>query len=663
VTRQPISAMRARGLALAALLGVVGALGVSPGGPAMVRGAEYRLTTSASYDVHPADREVRVTIKATFRNTTPNPPGRFSVFEVIDLAIHDGARDVRATDHAGRLKATVHRSGGINVVSVRPRKAVRFSRTTEFTLRYTLPDGASRDVRIRPSVVMFPVWSFGTQAHAHVRLPGDYQVLVDGDALTAERDGDDWRLDSGGIDDPTRWLSLVTASLPSSYATFARSVPLAAGTVELQVRAWSDDRAWGRRIRDLLAEAMPRLEAEIGLPFPSAGPLVVIESLPASGGDLSEPTVAGADLAIGFDEPNFTVLHQLAHAWLDPALAGDKWIREGFASHAASAIAPELNVHPPFAPAAEARDLEDDAFPLVSWGVGDASPAQDRYAYAASWAAANELAKTVGADALRLAWQRAAAGMDGYQPVEDEPPPATAGQPIAPTDSRHLQDQMEAVSGRDLTSIFEEWVYDKATVEMLPARQAARAAHQDLLRAAGDWGTPDPVRLALAGWRFDDAEAAIVEAVRWLGDRDALVNDIQVTGLTAPQRLRDEYRTGGGTPAARTEIAAEASVVSTYSDALALATAERPLVEQVGLLGGDQPADTLAEAKAAFAAGDLIGAAELSSGALDRLERAGQDGLVRLASAAIVLVGLLVLAVSLARRRRRARGSGYTARP
>jgi hypothetical protein len=663
VTETRKAASRVRGLALAVLLVVSSSLGISPGGPPTVRGAEYRLTTSASYVVDPADREVRVTIKARFRNTTPNPPGRFSVFEVIDLAIQDGAREVHATDHRGKLTATVHRRDGINVVSVRPRQAVRFSKTAEFTLRYTLPDGASRDVRIRPSVVIFPVWSFGTKGHAYVRVPADYEVLVDGDSLTAERDGDTWSLDSGTIDDPTRWLALITASLPSSYATFGRSVSMAAGTVELQVRAWSDDRAWGRRTRDLLADAMPRLEKEIGLRFPSPGPLVAVESLPASGGELSEPAAEGADVAIGFDEPDFTVLHQLAHAWLSPSLAEDRWVREGFASRAAAAIAPKLHAELPFAPAAEARDLEDDAFPLVSWGAGDASAAQDRYAYAAAWAAADALAEAVGASDLRLAWQRTAAGLDGYQPVEDEPPPAISGQPIAPTDSRHLLDQLEAVSGKDLTPIFEEWVFDRAMVKMLPAREAAREAHQGLLEVAGDWGTPDPVRLALAGWRFGDAEAAIVEATSWLGARDALLNDIEVAGLTMPQRLHDEYQTGGGSPAARTELEAEAAVVATYGDALTLATAERSPVQEVGLLGGTDPAATLAQAKVAFAQGDLIGAADLSAGSLDRLQRAGQDGLVRLASAVIVLAALVMLAISQARRRRRARGSGYTARP
>jgi hypothetical protein len=653
---------RARGPVITALIVVVGSLGVLPGGPASVQAAEYKLTTMATYVVDPRDHEVHVTIKATFRNSTPDPPGRFSVFEVIDLAVHDGARDVHATDRRGKLTATVERRNGINVVSVRPRQGVRFRETTVFRLRYTLPDGASPDVRIRPSVVIFPVWSFGTKGHAVVLMPGDYQVLVDGDTLTAERDGDSWRLDSGTIDDPTRWLALVTATLPSSYVTFGESVSLTAGTVELQVRAWSDDRAWGRQTRTLLADALPRLEAEVGLQLPSEGPLVVVESLPASGGELSEPQADGADIAVGFDEPAFTILHQLAHAWFNPALAEDRWVREGFASRAAAAIARKLHVALPFAPAAEARALKGAAFPLVSWGRGDASAAQDRYAYAASWAVADELATTVGADAMRLAWQRTAAGLDGYQPVQGAPPVA-AGQPIAPTDSRHLLDQLEAVSGKDLVPIFEEWVFDDAMIEMLPARQAARAAHADLLRVADAWGTPDPVRLALAGWRFGDAEAAMVEAASWLKDRDALLNDMQVAGLTPPQRLRDEYQTGGGSPAARTELDAERAVVATYADAVALESADRSLVEQVGLVGGGEPAATLAEAKGAFEQGDLIGSADLSGDALERLQRAGQDGLVRLASAAVMVVALLVLAVSLARRRRRVRGSGYTAGP
>ena len=652
------------GRAVAVALALVAAswFGLAPPGPAPVRGAEYSMATTAIYDVQPADKAVRVTIRVTFRNTTPNPPGRFSVFEVIDLAVHGGARKLSAADGRGRLAASLEERGGVTVASIQPREGVRYRDTVKFKVSYVLPDGAGRDVRIRPSVIIFPVWSFGTRGSVEVDLPGNYEVLVDGDALTAQRAGNEWHLESGSVDDPTRWLALLTGTLPSSYTTLSRSVAMAAGAVDLEVRAWSDDRPWGRRTLDLVADAMPLLEAAIGLDYRANGPLVVVESLPAGGDDLSEPSSGGADIAIGFDEPEFTVLHQLAHAWLSPELAEERWIREGFASRAAAAVAADLGVSPPYAPLREARDRETDAFPLVSWGVGQASADQDRYAYAASWAVAEQLTRRVGADAMQVTWRRIAGGLDGYLPVGEEPP-ATGGLPAAPVDARHLLDQLEEVSGEDLASIFEEWVFDTETIEALPARTAARDAFARLLTRAGDWGAPDPVRLALAGWRFGDAEAAIAEATEWLADRDGLLNEIQGAGLVPPDRLRNEYQTAGGSQAARDELEAEAAVVATYAEAEGLMDATRSPVEQVGLLGGAEPDVLLAEARELFAGGDLRGAAEASAEVRDRLQRAGQEGLVRIASAAVVGILLLMLAISLVRRRRQAESSGYTARP
>jgi hypothetical protein len=637
-------------------------LGIAPPDLDPVLGAEYRLDTKATYDVRPKDESAAVTIQVTFRNTTPNPPGRFSVFEVIDLAVHDGARRLRARDAKGALRATLDRRQGVTVASIRPRQGVRYRDTVRFTVSYALPDGASSDVRIRPSVVIFPVWSFGTSGRVEVKLPGDYEVLVDGDPLTASRRGGNLLLTSGRVDEPTRWLALLTATLPSSFATLSRSISLAAGELELQVRAWSDDRRWGRRTLDLMADAMPRLEGKIGLEYHSTGPLVIVESLPASGGELSEPTLDGTDVAIGFNEPAFTILHQLAHAWFSPALAEERWIREGFGSRAAAAVARELEVALPYGPLSEARDREADAFPLISWGAGESSADQDRYAYAASWAVADLLTRRVGADAMSLAWRRITGGLDGYQPIDQEPSPAGSG-PFAAVDSRGLLDQLEAVSGEDLAEVFEEWVFDQATSDMLPARMLARERYTALEQLADDWGAPDPVRLAMAGWRFADAEAGITEATAWLEDRDALLNDIQAAGLTAPDRLRTEFQAGGGSQAARDELEAEAAVVAAYSEARGLQDASPSPVEQVGLLGGDQPDALLDEARTSFAEGDLVGANAAATEARDRLRNAGQDGLVRIASAIVVGVLLSMLAIAQVRRRGRVRSSGYTARP
>jgi transcription initiation factor TFIID subunit TAF12 len=92
-------------------------------------------------------------------------------------------------------------------------------------------------------------------------------------------------------------------------------------------------------------------------------------------------------------------------------------------------------------------------------------------------------------------------------------------------------------------------------------------------------------------------------------------------------------------------------------------TQPRSPVEQVGLLGAPDPAATLAEARAAFSAGDVVGASGLASDALDRLRDAGRDGLVRLVSAAVVLLAALGGLVWLVRRRRQRPIPGYTAGP
>jgi len=356
------------------------------------------------------------------------------------------------------------------------------------------------------------------------------------------------------------------------------------------------------------------------------------------------------------------LLHQVAHLWLPATLVGDRWIREGFASHAAAQVAGTLDVDLPIDPARTARDRRDDAFPLVSWGVGEASGEQEAYAAAAAWAAADAIADAVGEEALRLAWQRMAAGLDGYRPPFDAAPTAPVAATV-PADSRHLLDQLDAVSEADVVPIFRRWILDEASTAQLSARRDARAAYAALEATAGAWGTPDPVRLALAGWRFDDARAAMAEATDWLTDRDALLAQIGAAGLVAPERLRAEYERGGGSESARRELDAEAAVVAAYVTAREHAAADRSPLEEVGLLGGREPDAMLAEAQTLFADGDLVGAADLSTSSTRRLERAATDGAVRLAAVAVLTGVLLLVGVRQARRRRTTGTDRYTARP
>jgi hypothetical protein len=647
-------------LLCAALLLALAPAGLGPpGGGRLARAAEYALATVARYDVRPDDQRIVVAVDVTFKNTTPDPAGQFSVFNVVDLAIHTGATSAAASDSRGALRISVATRNGVNVASVTPRTPVRYNQTVTFTLTYVLPDAASPDVRVRPSAIVFPAWSFGTSGEVAITLPGDYEVRVDGDDLTATQDATALRLESGAVTDPTTWLARVTAVRPSSYTSLSAGVALASGTVDLRVRAWTDDQAWGEATLALLTESLPPLEEQIGLDYPRVGPLVVVESVPDFVGELSEPVAEGGEIAVGFNQPEFTTLHQVVHVWLPEQLVGDRWIREGFASQAAAAVAAEHEVALPYDPAARATELAAAAFPLISWGAGEATAEQDAYGYAASWALAERLAAAVGAEGLHLVWRRIASGVGAYEPVGAEPP-GPGERPVTPVDSRRLLDQLEAVSGSDLAAEFAAHVFDEAAAAELPKRAAARQANNDLLAAAGDWGAPDPVLADLAAWRFDEAQAAIAEAISWLAARDELLADIEAAGLMTPDRLRDRYRVSGGGRDARDELEAEAALVAGYDEVRAQIAREPSIVERVGLLGGEEPSAQLAEASALFAEGDLRGAAEEVDAARARLAGASADGAVRLTSASAVLVVLLALAISMARRRR---ARGYTARP
>jgi hypothetical protein len=649
----------ARGASLLVLAVVVGVL--LPGlRPAPARAAEYTLDSDARYTVNPGGGEITVSVDLQFENTTPDPPGQFSVFETIELALQLGASGITAQDTNGELSVTLDDSGGFVAASVQARSAIRYGDKVGFTLTYTLPDGASPEVRVRPSVVVFPAWSFGSSGKVTVVLPDDYEVRASGSQLTSRREDGSIILESGSIADPGSWLAHLTATRPSSITTTARTVALSTGTLDLQVRSWADDAAWGERIANLLAGGLPLLESSVGLPFPRTGALVVVESVPDPATPLGEPAPGSAEIAVAFDEPDFTALHQAAHVWLTPSLASDVWIREGFASAAAADVATALDVALPYDPDARAAELDGAAFPLISWGAGPTTAEQDAWAYAASWALARQLTSAVGAERMQTVWQRVAAGVAAYEPVSLSAPQPAAGA-VPAVDSRRLLDQLEMVGSASIEDAYAAAVFDEDTTAQLPARAAARADFATLLARAGDWGAPDAVRAHLSAWRFPEAEAAISEAVDWLGDRDRLLADIEALGLAAPARLRDRYQSGGGGPDARTELEAEAAVVAAYRQALDRGDAgSQSILARIGLLGQPAAAARLATAASLFAAGDLRGAADAIAELNAAFDRAELDGVVRLASVGFVVLLLVALLIFVLRRRIR---TDYTSAP
>ena len=625
---------------------------------AVAYAAEYEMPTVARYLVDPVAAEIEVSVEVSFTNTLPDPPGKISAFDRIELAIHDGASQVAASDGSGSLVVAVETRDGVRIASVKPRSRVRYGKSVSFTLSYTLADGASPDLHVRSGIVKFPAWGFGTSSQVTVQLPSDYEARADGDPMLTEVADGGLSLMSGPIADPTSWLALITAVLPGELVTESATVALASGTVELQVRAWDSDAAWGQKTLSLLVTALPMLEEEIGLPYPRVGPLVVSEAV-GGGESTDSPPSTTAEIRVAFDASAFTLLHQAAHVWIDDHLAADRWIREGLASHYAAGVAPRLEAEPPYDPAVRASDLSADAFPLIAWREGVGASVADAYGYAASWALVDRIATSVGEDHLTMALKRIVAGVSAYDPVDPEATEVTDPR-FAPLDTRRFLDQMAAVSGADLASLFGEAAFGAdATIE-LEQRGIARGAYERLLAVAGDWGAPDPVRAAMADWRFDEARPGIDDASAWLQARDDLVAQIAAAGLATPQRLRDRYALDGGGADASAELKAERAIVVRYLALTGRLDGPRDPLQAIGLFAATDPSEILGEAASGFGTGDLQSAAA----ALDRLElrlnRAPSDGAVRLASVA-VLVALLGLGVGAARRR--LAGSHYTAAP
>jgi hypothetical protein len=638
--------------ALVALLLVVAAIAGTPARTAAADGFEF--TTRVTYAVLADDRRIDARIDGTFKNTTPNPAGQFSVFDEVTLALQDGATELTAADGEGELTSSLAVADGVNVATIELREGVRYNQSVALTITYRLADGGAGGIRVRPSAVVFPAWAFGTAGDVAVTVPSDFEVSTDGDTLQAESTADGIVLTSGAVADPARWLSQVVATSETEFVTTTRSVPLDGGTVDLQVRAFDDDPEWGEATADLLADALPLIQDQLGLEYTRQGSVVVTETVDlAVEAGIGEGTNATPELVIGFDQAPFAIIHQATHLWITEQLASERWILEGIASWAAGRVAAELDIVAPYVPAERVGELAETAFPLESWGVGDATGQQDAFGYAASWDLTNELVEAVTQADFASALRRITADRSAYDPVADEEPDPGAV-PINPVDSRRLLDHLEAVSGADLAPTFAERVFGEGIAADLEARAAARDALEALRVQAGDWGAPGTVTVPMAAWQFEEAEAAMEAASTWLDDRDALMEAIGEAGLTTPSRLRDRYVEFGGGSEARSELEAERAVVTAYGAALDDSVAERGIVERIGLLGGPDPAVILQRANGTFAEGDLDTALSESHQAQALLDGAQTAGIVRLLSAALVLLVGLAAAVWLVRRRQTA---------
>ena len=482
-----------------------------PRGRCRVHAGDVRRPTTSG----PAEGQIAVAVHVTFTNTTPDPEGQFSVFPEILLAVHDSATDVAATDAEGELAVEVAvNAEGANVATIALREGVRFEETVELELTYSLADGDDPQLRVRPSVVVFPAWGFGTTSEVTVTVPGGLRGPRRRRSVDRGRRAPRERPDRRSVAVAGAGHGHPAGRIHRRSTRRCRS-PAAPPTSRC---ARSPTTRHGASEPSISSSARCRCSrTEIGLPYPHVGALIVTESVATDASGFGESPSAGNE-----------ILDRLRPAARSPRCTRSPTSgcrpssssRAGFAREwratSPPASRPRSTCRSPFDPVAQATALQAAAFPLDTW-ADSADPTAEFFGHAASWAFVAELRAAVGDEALRAVLGRVAASIDPYAGADIEPPTDGGAPPQTPLTSRAFLDHLEAVTGADLAGRFRERVLSPADVELLEARAAARAAFDELVAAADGWGAPDPVRAAMTDWRFDEALPMIADAGTWLG--------------------------------------------------------------------------------------------------------------------------------------------------
>ena len=470
-------------------------------------------------------------------------------------------------------------------------------------------------MRVGDSLVAFPVWAFASGATpgstVRVVFPEGYTVNVaagDMPAPTTAADGT-VVLETGSLKTPLTFFAyLVADRAGDDDRPRGRRRRVGGSPVPLTISAWADDAAWGERVGDLAARALPVLSEQIGLGWPRTGGLDIHESVGrASGGyaGLFDPAAGRIDVA--YDARDEVVLHEAAHAWFDGSLLADRWATEGFASYYARVVAPDLGVTT--SPDAEVdtipADLEAARIPLNAWGAAGQRAAADR------GLRVRGVARTRPGDRGAGRRRRPEGGLGGCRVPDRGVPAAGTGRLPAhprPSTARPTGAACSTCSTstrpRRSTTCGGRGSRGRRTSPCsMRDRPHASPLRTRSLASAGDWQLPRQVRDAMRAWRFDDAERLLTEAETILAQRTAIATDAAAAGLTAPGHAPDRVRKPGRLrDRDRPRLDAEREAIPGYTTAVAARPTTTDLVSDIGLWGTSPEAD-LEAAETQFASG------------------------------------------------------------
>lgn len=644
---------------VAALIFAIG-LSLLSGTPA-ARAAtpDLTLVTAATYDVEPAAGRVGVTTRIVATNHLHDTKTQRFFFTTAYLAVLPATSGFKLTGPNGKASVSVSsKTARYTILKLNFGTQIASGKSLVLSLHFDIRDAGGapdRAVRISPSIVSFTAWAFATAgtpgSTVTVRFPAGYTVTVGRGPLTGPTKDSTGRAvwASGPITAPLTFIADFSADRPGDYSTRDLALTIGSTSATVTVRSWPDDTAWRDRVGDLVTRGLPALGNAIGLDWPISGPLVVEEALVRNTGGyagLFDPT-AGR-IQISYTASSGVVLHEAAHAWFNGHLVADRWAAEAFASYYADLAATALKVK--IASPVLTDALKASAIPLNAWGaVGTTSTSSEAYAYAASLAFARAAAARAG-NKLMAIWVRAASREGAYQP-----PSGTETLAGAP-DWRSLLDLFDETTGTSYDDLWRLWVARPEDTALLDARSGARTAYAKAVADAGAWALPRSIRDAMRAWQFDVATQQMTAAEAVLVQRAQLETAATAAGVTLPTTLQGLFEGNGGVPVAAAEATAEQSTIEAIQQAAATeptAGAGAPaLFVSVGLLGSD-PGAKLADAREAFAAGELKQAISEASDAAATWTSAASIGRTRIVSLGLLVLASLLLARILWVRRRR----------
>ena len=645
--------------ALAILLPLLGTLTIATPPPVAAAGGLVVLAQTR-YVVLPAENRVHVTVDAVATSFEPDTAQGRTYYSGARFAVQPGVSNVSATSGGAPIGAAIsRREEGFAVIDVTFGRRVFYRQSYAYTVSFDLADPGGHgtgDLRIGHSLAALPIWAFGSEAtpgsSVRVELPQGFQPDLQGDEMLAARGGDGGTILSAEPADPFTFFAYLTADRPGAFRETEQRVDVHGTRVLVVVRAWDDDRPWGRRIGRLIRLGLPELQRLIGVDYAGRGPLTVEEAATSRLGEYAgvyDP-ITGV-IRVRYDADAWVALHEAAHVWFNGQLFRDRWIGEAFAEFYGVQAGKGIGA------SGRSFELTDELLrsriPLNDWGgIGVESLEVEDFAYAATYTLAQRIAARTQIRELRPVWVAAANREMSYQPAHGGDP--QKGVSFSAEDWQRLLDLLEERTGEEYADLWSRWVVNDDQRPLLAERGDARNLYQQTVEQAGDWELPASIRRQMGAWTFGAATVSLEQAGEVLAQRDDLRADARALGLDLPPTLRATFE--DDLDAAEDEAAAEVATLVAIERATAATAHEPSLLETIGTLGSD-PRARVREAGEAFEAGDLPTADSAAEEALAADAGAADAGRLRVAVAGggVLLLDGTWMALMLSARRRRRR--------